>query len=226
MNTQIMQFIYSIPAPLHYFLLIPAALFALTLHEFCHGFAAYKLGDPTAKIFGRLSMNPLRHLDPIGAVCMVFFHVGWERPVPINARYFRNPKRDMAITAVAGPISNIVISFLCVPVYLLIIRITADMVLSSLAVKVVGIILYLFSLSHILNLGLGLFNLIPIPPLDGSRIFLAFLPSKWYFKVMIYERYIALVLIILVYLGSFSGFISGAVSFISDLMFNAFSFIT
>ena len=106
-------------------------LIALTVHEFSHGYAAYKLGDPTAKNLGRLSLNPLKHLDPIGAICMIVFRIGWAKPVPINARYFRRPKRDFAITALAGPISNLVLAFLSALVYLLVWALVRDIVFSS-----------------------------------------------------------------------------------------------
>ena len=102
-----------------YLITIPAVLLVIIFHELAHGVAAYKLGDPTAKRMGRLSLNPLKHLDPIGAVCMVLFHFGWAKPVPVDMRYFRDPKRDMAITALAGPLCNLICAFLAVPLYLL-----------------------------------------------------------------------------------------------------------
>ena len=97
---------------LYYLLSAIAALISLTIHEYSHGYAAYKLGDPTAKALGRLSLNPIKHLDPVGAVCMLIFHFGWAKPVPINMRNFKNPRRDFAITALAGPLANLVMAFI------------------------------------------------------------------------------------------------------------------
>ena len=107
------------------------SLLALTVHEFSHGFAAYKLGDPTAKYMGRLTLNPMKHLDPIGALCMVVFRFGWAKPVPINPNYFKKPKRDFAITALAGPLSNILFSFLSAFLYLLVYSLLKDVPFTS-----------------------------------------------------------------------------------------------
>ena len=166
-----------------------AALLALSIHEFSHAFAAYKLGDPTAKSLGRLTINPIKHIDPFGAICMIFFHFGWAKPVPINARYFKKPRRDFALTALAGPLSNILFGFILSLVYLICLntfRYTDSQFLNNLINNTVYFIFILFSL----NVGLGIFNLIPIPPFDGSRIVNVILPPKWYFKIMRYERYI------------------------------------
>ena len=177
---------------IYYLLSAIAALIALTVHEYCHGYAAYKLGDDTAKNFGRLSLNPLKHLDPYGAICMVLFHIGWAKPVPINARNFKNPKRDFAITAAAGPASNLILGFVSALIYLLFYACVKDMTFETrnfhfyLITNVLNFI-YIF---HSINIGLGLFNLLPIPPFDGSRLLNVFLPEKTYFKIMEYERYI------------------------------------
>ena len=108
-----------------------AALIALTVHEYCHGYAAYKLGDTTARNLGRLTLNPTKHLDPIGTLCMVLFHVGWAKPVPVNPRNFKNPKRDFAITAVAGPISNLLLGFISAGLYLLLFALFKDLTFTS-----------------------------------------------------------------------------------------------
>lgn len=166
-----------------------ASLIALSVHEFSHAYAAYRLGDPTAKSMGRLSINPIKHLDPIGTLCMVFFHFGWARPVPIDPRYFKKPRKYFAITALAGPLSNILLGFLIAPLYLLCANFfvyTDNTFLNNLMVNTL-IFLYTF---HVVNIGLGVFNLIPLPPFDGSRIVNVLLPQKWYFKIMKYERYI------------------------------------
>ena len=101
---------FSTDTLIQFLFVVPCVLIALTFHEFAHGYMAYKLGDPTAKNLGRLTLNPLKHLDPIGTICMIFFHFGWAKPVPINSRYFKKPRRDMALTAAAGPIMNFILA--------------------------------------------------------------------------------------------------------------------
>ena len=180
-----------------------AALIALTVHEYCHGYAAYKLGDNTARNLGRLSLNPLHHLDLFGVLCMVLFHFGWAKPVPINARNFKKPKRDFAITALAGPLANIILAFLATPLYLLVFRLllkgTSTEFLFSLLYNTVLFLRYFV----IINLGLGVFNLIPLPPFDGSRIVNVLLPEKWYFGIMRHEKKIYLGVILWLFLGGY-----------------------
>lgn len=171
-----------------------AALIALTVHEYCHGYVAYKLGDDTAKNLGRLSLNPLKHLDPYGAFCMIFFRIGWAKPVPINSRNFKNPKRDFALCAAAGPASNLILGFFTAFLMLLLNAIAREIgrFPSQFAVSLVeNTILFLFIFCQI-NIGLGIFNLVPIPPFDGSRLLYVFLPPKAYFGIMKYERWIYL----------------------------------
>lgn len=198
---------------------IPCVLLALTVHEVSHGWMAFKLGDPTARNLGRLTLNPLKHIDPIGTLCMIFFHFGWAKPVPINSRYFKKPRRDMALTAAAGPASNFIMAFIGIFLRQILIAIFNAFPASS---SFVGYIQYaaimLLTYFHILNLSLGLFNLIPIPPLDGSRIFLTFLPAKYYFGIMKYERYIQLALMLLLWTGIISLPLSKLVSLISNGM--------
>lgn len=173
-----------------------AALIALTVHEAAHGYTAYRLGDPTAKSLGRLTLNPIKHIDPFGAVCMVLFHFGWARPVPINPRYFKKPKRDFALTALAGPVSNLLLALISALGYLLTVKGFSGVVFNSeLALKLalnLTVFVYTF---HAVNLGLAVFNLIPVPPLDGSRLLNVILPTRLYFKVMRYERQIYLALV-------------------------------
>jgi len=173
-----------------------ATLITLSIHEFSHALAAYKLGDNTAKYMGRLSINPLKHLDPVGALCMIFFRFGWAKPVPIDPRNFKNPKKDFALSALAGPLSNLVFAFFSSFLYLLAYALLKDISSSNDFIYQVAQntldFLYIF---HRINIGLAIFNMIPIPPLDGSRILNAVLPPKLYFKVMKYERTIYFVLI-------------------------------
>ena len=205
---------------------IPCVLLALTVHEVAHGYMAFRLGDPTARNLGRLTLNPLKHLDPIGTICMIFFHFGWARPVPVNSRYFKKPRRDMALTSAAGPVSNFIMAFLGALVYAILYTIFASHPVSNNFVAYIQIAaLQLLQYFHILNLSLGLFNLIPVPPLDGSRIFLTFLPAKYYFGIMKYERYIQLGLMILLYLGFLSRPLSMLVSWLSSGMFRVISLL-
>jgi len=170
-----------------------SALIALTVHEYCHGYAAYRLGDDTARNFGRLTLNPLKHIDIYGAICMIFFHIGWAKPVPINARNFKNPKRDFAVTAAAGPTANLILGFFTIPLFLLARNGFYAVYQSTygqggfeenLLLNLARFLLAFYTI----NIGLGLFNLLPIPPFDGSRLLNVFLPPKIYFEIMKYER--------------------------------------
>lgn len=202
---------------------VPAVLIALTVHEYAHGYAAWRLGDPTARSLGRLSLNPLRHLDPIGALCMLFFRFGWARPVPINTRYFKKPRRDMAITALCGPLSNFVLSFLGAFLYLAFLALFSRLIspttprFSYLLMQYTLTFLYIF---HFVNLTLGLFNCLPVPPLDGSRFLLVFLPPRAYFAVMRYERYVSLALILCLAFGLFDGWLGLGAEWISQRFFS------
>lgn len=191
---------------IYYLLSALAALIALTVHEYCHGYAAYKLGDDTAKNFGRLTLNPIKHIDPYGAICMVLFHIGWAKPVPINARNFKNPKRDFAITAAAGPLSNLILGFFSALLYLLVFAFVKDMTFASknFTYHLINNLLNFIFIFHSVNIGLGLFNLLPIPPFDGSRLLNVILPPKTYFEIMKYERKIYYGVLIWLLLGDYA----------------------
>ena len=167
-----------------------AAIIALTVHEYCHGYAAYLLGDDTAKLNGRLTLNPLKHLDPYGAICLVLFHIGWAKPVPVNPNNFKDRKKGFAITAAAGPLSNLILGFFSAFLYLLMFALVKDMTFESknFTYNLIVNTLRFLLIFHSINVGLGLFNLLPIPPFDGSRLLNVFLPPKTYFAIMKYER--------------------------------------
>ncbi len=193
---------------------IPGVLFALSVHEFSHGYVAYKLGDPTAKNYGRLTLNPIKHLDIFGAIAMLIVGVGWAKPVPVNTRYFKKYKRDTALVAIAGPLSNVLSAFVGTLLYYLIIKfimtLKPDVFLSPLWSGISEIIVsFIF-----VNVGLAVFNLIPIPPLDGSRIVDSFLPQKLLVLYHKYERYISLILLLVVVSGFVSPYLQMAINFI------------
>lgn len=193
---------------------IPVILFALTIHEFSHGFVAYKFGDPTAKAFGRLTLNPIKHLDPIGALLMLIGGFGWAKPVPINTRYFKNPKWGMAISALAGPVSNFLVSFVSYNIHYLLATKLPWHMMSNTVYNLAFAVTILFALMSTMNLSLAIFNLIPIPPLDGSRVLFVFLPANLYFGVMKYERIIMTVLMAAIIFGGFTSGISIVTGFV------------
>lgn len=176
----------------------------MPVHECAHAFMADRLGDSTARLSGRMSLNPMRHIDPMGAVMLVLIGFGYAKPVPVNPRNFKNPKAGMALTALAGPVANLLMAVVFIFLQNLVGMLPASNVLAS---AVYTFLLY----AAIINLQLAVFNLIPIPPLDGSRLLQLLIPSKYYYKFLRYERYIVLVVFLLLFLGVLSGPISEAV---------------
>lgn len=178
---------------------LPIIFIAITVHEYAHGYAALKMGDPTAKLSGRLSMNPLAHMDIVGALSMLIFGFGWARPVPINPNNFKNHKKGTVVVSLAGPISNLFLAFLGSVLYGIFRRIGFGNFSSQFSEIFYGLLAQLI----LLNVCFGIFNLVPFPPLDGAKIVGAFLPYKTYFRIMQYERYAFPILIVLMYLGIF-----------------------
>ena len=195
---------------------LPVILVSLSVHELSHGLISDKLGDPTARNMGRLTLNPIKHIDPFGFIALLFFHVGWAKPVMVDTRYFKKPKRDMALTALAGPVSNFILAVLFSFIFVGLVRFVPDNNFSSViaylnglaslsgGVSVGAVITVLAYYFMVINIGLGVFNLIPIPPLDGSKILYAFLPDRVLMRILPYERYIQIVLFVLVWLGVLS----------------------
>jgi Zn-dependent protease len=207
---------------LHLLLCIPIIFLSLSLHETAHGYVASKLGDPTAKNLGRLTLNPVKHLDPIGFICMLLMGFGWAKPVPINTRYFKKPRRDMAISAIAGPISNILLAVIFAIALRLFYFVLPYIIPNAPTEMLLNVLSYtsIFLYYGItLNISLAVFNLLPVPPLDGSRFFYVFLPPKYYFGVMKYENYISIAVMVLLFVGVLDPVLSFARNGIMDLIF-------
>ena len=194
---------------------VAGVFLCLTVHETCHGLAAYALGDPTAKRMHRLSLNPLHHIDWLGLASMVICGFGWAKPVPVDMRYFKKPKTGMALTALAGPVSN----------FLLALALLFIASLLSAFAPVNGVVLGLFSFcanTAVLSIGRGLVNLVPIPPLDGSKVLFSLLPERAYYTLMRYERYGMAVLLLLVWLDVGSSYLSNAIYIVYQWMAGLF----
>lgn len=171
---------------------LPALFLALTVHEYAHGWTADKMGDPTARYSGRLSLNPMAHIDLFGTICLLFFHFGWAKPVPINPRNFRNTKWGTVAVSLAGPGANFVLALI------------SAFVMSAMQrfVPVNTFTQFLYTVVYMcvqLNVGLMVFNLIPVPPLDGSKVLMEFLPPKYRFKMYTMERYFSIILLALIF---------------------------
>lgn len=186
----------------------------LPIHELAHGLMAHLLGDDTAKREGRLSLNPFAHLNPIGTVMIFLFGIGYANPVPINPRNFKNEKGGMALTALAGPLANLVMGFVSVWGFFIFTKFTGSSTIGSA-------VAYFFLYSAQINVMLAVFNLFPIPPLDGSKILAAVLPDKIYYKYMMYERYIMIALMILL----FTGVLDTPISFLTSKLLNFISIL-
>jgi len=196
-------------------LLAPPILVALTFHEYAHGYVALRFGDPTAKMAGRLTLNPLSHLDPIGTIMLFVVHFGWAKPVPVDPRYFRNPKQDMLWVALAGPGANMVLAFI------------SGILLSMLGRGSLfgshNMLLIMLQYSLFINLALAVFNMLPIPPLDGSKVLRGLLPYKYQHIADQMEMYGPWALMGLIMMGMltdrsiFGAFIGPFVKFFAEL---------
>ncbi len=186
----------------------------LPVHELCHGLAAYKFGDDTAKKLGRLTFNPFAHLDPIGTLMIFFFGIGYAKPVPINPLKFKDYRRDTALTALAGPLSNVAMAFIAA-------FISSAISFFFPSSTVAYVIAFLLELTASINISLAVFNLIPIPPLDGSRVLGMILPDRLYEKYFRYERYIMIALMVLL----FTGALNTPIAFLSNVLSKFIFFI-
>jgi len=188
-------------------------MICITFHEFSHGFVAYKMGDNTAKNEGRLTLNPIRHIDPIGLLMLIVFRFGWAKPVPVNMNRFKNPKRGMMLTALAGPVSNLVMAFIFLMLFAVL-----YWPLNSLGTGVGYGILGMIDTTAYLSISLAVFNIIPVPPLDGSKVLFSLLSDDAYYKLMRYERYGMIILFVLLYSGILSTPLFHVTQFIYDHM--------
>lgn len=189
-------------------------LCCMPVHEMAHAYAAYKCGDDTAKLKGRLTINPFAHLDLIGTLMILFFGIGYANPVPVNPARLKHPRKNMALISFAGPLANIIMSFIFI-------FLTYFLMFIAPTNNVIYMVASFFSYAAQVNVTLAVFNLIPIPPLDGSKILTAVLPDKIYFSLMRYERYIMIGLFVLLFLGV----LNGPITWLSNILLNIISFI-
>ncbi len=190
---------------MNYLISLPGLLIAIVFHEFAHGYSAYLLGDPTAKNAGRLTLNPIKHIDPIGFLFMLVFRFGWAKGVPINPKYFKNRKRDTIIVSLAGVFTNFTLALLIgsIIVYL--------PIKNEVIVEMLVITLWY-------NIMLGVFNLLPFPPLDGSKVIASLLPTKYEYYFYKYEKYFYLVLILLIATNYIQRIIGPLVEFVYNMV--------
>ncbi len=199
-------------------ILLPGFLLAITVHEAAHGFMAWRLGDPTAKLQGRLTLNPLKHLDPVGTLVLVLTQlIGWARPVPVDSRYFKDPLRGMMLVGLAGPAANFITAALLAQAYqacMAALALTPTPLEIRLFVPLAGIC----QAGMFINLALGVFNLLPIPPLDGSNIVAGLLPVRAALRYMAFGRYGFIIVILLAMTGFLGDIILPVIWFLADLL--------
>ncbi len=197
----------------------------MPIHEYAHGYVAGRLGDPTPRWQGRMSLNPIRHIDTMGAIMIYLVGFGWAKPVQVDARYFKNEKRGMALTALAGPVSNLifalVFSFIYFGMFFALYKTNYfGLASTDFLFYLLSIVMMIIKYIIIINISLAVFNLIPVPPLDGSKILFAILPDRFYWKIMRYERYLYFGLLILLFAGSGSRALSNVVDSVYTLFLN------
>ena len=197
---------------------VPITLIALTGHEFAHGWVSTKLGDPTPKMQGRLTFNPLAHLDLVGTILMILTGFGWAKPVIVNPRYYKDTKKGMALTAAAGPLANLIMAFIALLIYAILFAVNRKFGLGiDGAVEAVGFIARIFAVR---NLCFMVFNIIPIPPLDGAKVLGMLLPDGAYYKMLQYERYSMILIMVLSLTGVFSSIIGTGVNIVMNGILN------
>lgn len=208
--------------------LVPVILVSITFHEFSHAYFSYKLGDPTARNQGRLTLNPIKHLDPLGTLMILLVGFGWARPVPINPMYYDNRRKGTVIVSFAGPLSNVILALIfAIPMM----YIEAKYGIQSFRSASLNAIIYNLSLLfYIININLAVFNILPVPPLDGSKILSGVLPQRQYFKLIQYENFIAVIFLLIVFvfpgilqtiMSPFVWFISMVIDFIAGPIVSA-----
>lgn len=184
---------------------VPAIIITVTLHELAHGWVSYKFGDPTPKLDGRLSLNPLRHLDPIGTIALLLVGFGWAKPVHIDPRYYKDAKTGIVWTAFAGPLMNFIIAFAAIFLYNLLLKVPVSIFSSKIMIQIFIYLVVLMQYIALISLGQAIFNLIPLPPLDGSKILYGILPDSVYFNIMKYENWLSLILFLVLFSGILDG---------------------
>ena len=189
----------------------------MPIHEYAHALIATKLGDPTPRLSGRLTLNPMAHISPLGAVMIFLCGFGYAKPVNINPRNFKDAKKGMALTAIAGPVSNLIMGF----VFIFLSNIVGE-VFNTNSSLILYAVLYFFYFAGVVNVNLAVFNLLPIPPLDGSRVLQLLIPAKYYYKFLQYERYVTIIVFVLI----MTGVLSGPLSYLSNLIIDFFSLVS
>lgn len=195
---------------------VPAIIITVTLHELAHGWVSYKFGDPTPKLDGRLSLNPLHHLDPIGTIALLLVGFGWAKPVHIDPRYYKDAKTGIVWTAFAGPLMNFIIAFVAIFLFNLLLKLPVSIFSSEIMTRIFIYLIYLMQYTALISLGQAIFNLIPLPPLDGSKILYGVLPDSVYFNIMKYENWLSLILFLVL----FSGVLNGPLVSIRTIIFD------
>lgn len=197
---------------------VPIALIAIIGHELAHAWVSTKLGDPTPRYEGRLTLNPLAHLDLVGTLLMIFTGFGWAKPVGVNPMYYKDRKKGMALVAIAGPLANFIMAFLGILIGGVLLVSGEKLGFNENVMNIINLVFFMLAYR---NLCLMVFNLIPIPPLDGSKVLGIFLPNRTYYQVLQYERYAIILIMVLSLTGAFNTIIGGGVRAFYTIISNA-----